>query len=582
MNIKNTNNKNNRNYSINSNSNSFFNELITPSLTPIKINNTIKEFTHSYISNEKKIDTKKLNQDLNNTYNNINNKTTLSNTIDNEEDNSNEVVGQILDTINKNSLSLYYDSESEFIKKIDSLNLKFYLETEKYLCNQNKKNQTQTSLFIILFKEINIFIEEIERLNLILLRKKYKPENIIKRTNELNQKKKEFQTQEEIIKALKLSQFNMETKLLQAVINENNLNKKIEILQKELEIYKNKNKSLNSKSKEHAMKNENLMYNSFQNSHNKNYFDKNNLINNMNGINISSMNNNKINININKPIKSKSPNSLKNKEYYLKFKKIKGSIDIKRNYSLSENKSKINNYTKNNNQNNYQILKNKSKNVINTDKIGIKRQRDMIYLGSLINKLNKTEKMTKNNSKLKLNEEKNNTIDLTKTSEELFHNHNYKKIIINNKNKKSKDESFNNYTIKKKITNNNFNDRNFLYNSFLSNHNNYNLKPTKTKTKILKNNLNLNKYISNNYSGSKTIEDDNEKEKEKYETDFNCFKIINNKKKNNENNWNINKIINKSIMNDFKNNRIKRKNIINILNSNSLRNSNISFNKKKF
>ena len=60
---------------------------------------------------------------------------------------------------------------------------------------------------------------------MIILIKKYKPENIKKRTDELNQKQKEFQIQENIIKALKKSQFNMENKQLQTVINENNLNK---------------------------------------------------------------------------------------------------------------------------------------------------------------------------------------------------------------------------------------------------------------------------------------------------------------------------------------------------------------------
>ena len=70
--------------------------------------------------------------------------------------------------------------------------------------------------------------------------KKYRPEYIIKRTDELSQKKKEFETKEEIIKTLKISQFNMENKLLQAVIKENNLNKKIEKLQKEIEFYKKK------------------------------------------------------------------------------------------------------------------------------------------------------------------------------------------------------------------------------------------------------------------------------------------------------------------------------------------------------
>ena len=98
----------------------------------------------------------------------------------------NEVLAELLDNLNKNSLNIFYrDSSSNFKRKIDELNLKFYLETEKYLSNQNKPEKTQSSLFIILFKQIKIYIEEIERLNLIILEKKYEPRNTIERTDEI-------------------------------------------------------------------------------------------------------------------------------------------------------------------------------------------------------------------------------------------------------------------------------------------------------------------------------------------------------------------------------------------------------------
>ena len=171
-------NKNNINHS--TNQKPVVTQIKTPISTPIKPDNYLNQkYSNLNISNEDNNNSEKINQDP------INTKTTSSNSIDSFEENSNEVVGKILDTISKNSLSIFYDSESEFKNKIDSLNLKFYLETEKYLCNQNKKVKTQTSLFIILFKQINIYIEEIQRLNMIILTKKYKPENIIKRTDEL-------------------------------------------------------------------------------------------------------------------------------------------------------------------------------------------------------------------------------------------------------------------------------------------------------------------------------------------------------------------------------------------------------------
>jgi len=576
------------------NSKSFIAKIKTPTLTPIKLdNNSIQEITNLNISNKENSNNTKINQDLSN----YNNKTTLTYSIDNSiEENSNEVVARILDTISKNSLSIFYDSESEFKNKIDSLNLKFYLETEKYLSNQNKKAKTQTSLFIILFKQINIYIEEIQRLNMIILTKKYKPENIIKRTDELNQKQKEFQTQENIIKALKISQFNMENKLLQAVINENNLNKKIESLQKEIEIYKNKIISMKNNSETHKIKIDKIMSNSFQNRNTQNICEEMNyqINKNKNCYSISitnefnnnplSNNNNNMSISINKSIKSKSPNGFNSKDYPLKLRKINKniSIDIKRNYSQNGSKSKINNYIKSENKKN--IGKIKSKYVINKEII--KKQntnsnsntKEMIYLGNLITKLNKTEKITKKNSKVKFDlEERKNTIDLANNNELYIQRNNYRKITINNKSKTLKEENINNYTNRKKYKNNLDNDE--ILNS-----------AKQTKTKIIKSDLDTNKCSNNenyNYSCFNTIENDNEKEK--CENALNCFKLMKNKKKKgNENYYNIDKIINKSIMNNFKsksllkNKEYRKKNCINISNSIGVRKNNNSNTKKKF
>ena len=575
------------------NSKSFIAKIKTPTLTPIKLdNNSIQEITNLNISNKEYNDSTKINQDLSN----YNNKTALTYSIDNSiEENSNEVVARILDTISKNSLSIFYDSESEFKNKIDSLNLKFYLETEKYLSNQNKKAKTQTSLFIILFKQINIYIEEIQRLNMIILTKKYKPENIIKRTDELNQKQKEFQIQENIIKALKKSQFNMENKLLQAVINENNLNKKIENLQKEIEIYKNKIISMKNNSETHKIKIDKIMSNSFQNRNTQNtceemdcQINKNKncySISITNGFNNNPLNNNNnISISINKSIKSKSPNGFSSKDYPLKLRKINKniSIDIKRNYSQNGSKSKINNYIKSENKNN--IGKIKSKYVINKEII--KKQntnsnpntKEMIYLGNLITKLNKTGKITKKNSKVKFDlEERKNTIDLANNNEQYIQRNNYRKITINNKSKTLKEENINNYTNRKNYKNNLDNDG--IMNS-----------AKQTKTKIIKSDLDTNKCSNNenyNYSCFNTIENDNEKER--CENALNCFKLMKNKKKKeNENYYNIDKIINKSIMNNFKsksllkNKEYRNKNCINISNSIGVRKNNNSNTKKKF
>jgi hypothetical protein len=581
-------NKNNINHS--TNQKPVVTQIKTPISTPIKPDNYLNQkYSNLNISNEDNNNSEKINQDP------INTKTTSSNSIDSFEENSNEVVGKILDTISKNSLSIFYDSESEFKNKIDSLNLKFYLETEKYLCNQNKKVKTQTSLFIILFKQINIYIEEIQRLNMIILTKKYKPENIIKRTDELNQKQKEFQIQENIIKALKKSQFNMENKLLQAVINENNLNKKIENLQKEIEIYKNKIISLKNNSETHTIKIDKKMSNSFQNKNTQSDFEEINckVNKNRNSISISNeyknnpKNINNMNINVNKSIKSKSPNGFNSKEYPLKLRKIKNSIDIKRNHSQNESKSKINNYIKSDKNNN--IGKNKLKYVIN--KQIIKKQntnsnsnkKEIVNLGGLITRINKTEKLTKKNSKINLDfGEEKNTLDLANNNEDIIEKNNYKKILINNKSKITTDEYINNYSNRPRYNYTLEND--LLFHPYINN-NSHNL-IKQTKSKILKSDLKSNKLFN-------TI--DIENEKEKFENAYNCFKSLQNKnkkKKNNENNSNIKKIINKSILNDLKSksllknkeisNRNKYKNIINISNSSGSRKNNNSNTKKKF
>ncbi len=192
------------------------------------------------------------NPPRNNNIKSIEKNLTFNETIESKEESPNELLSKILDTINSNSLNIFYpDSNSDFKKKIDSLNLKFYLETEKYLSNKNRSEKCQTSLFIILFKQINIYIEEIERLNLIIIKRKYDPKKIIERTDELIKKQNEFLTKEKLIKTLKKSKLNMETKLLESIINEDKLKKEIQTLKKENAIFKKQlsqnldNKSLN-------------------------------------------------------------------------------------------------------------------------------------------------------------------------------------------------------------------------------------------------------------------------------------------------------------------------------------------------
>jgi hypothetical protein len=152
-------------------------------------------------------------------------------------------LGDTIDDMKQHILDLYYDNNSLFKNKIDNLNLQFYLETEKYL-NYNKNNdinrsqKLQANLFMILFKQINIFLEEIERLNKIIIESKYKTETILKRTNDLNEKKNNILIKDNMIQSLKQTNTNTEKKLLETLLHEDKLIKDNERLRKENETYK--------------------------------------------------------------------------------------------------------------------------------------------------------------------------------------------------------------------------------------------------------------------------------------------------------------------------------------------------------
>lgn len=202
--------------------------------------------------------TNKHNSDSNlQNFTNYNNKQTEIKKIDlvtsytegSEKTNSFSTISNLLDNLNKNSLNLFYqNSTSLFKKKIDDLNLKFYLETEKYLTNKKKDYNCQNTLFIILFKQISLYIEEIERLNLIIQEKKFEPKNIKERTDEIIKKQKEFETKELLIKTLKDSKAHVESKLLEVIGNEDKLKMENEKLKKENEYLKDRLISLLPKS----------------------------------------------------------------------------------------------------------------------------------------------------------------------------------------------------------------------------------------------------------------------------------------------------------------------------------------------
>ena len=65
----------------------------------------------------------------------------------------------------------YYKEDSLFKKRLEKLNFKFYTETEKFLNNKQDMESSQDQLFVILFKQISLYMEENERLNKLLKEK---------------------------------------------------------------------------------------------------------------------------------------------------------------------------------------------------------------------------------------------------------------------------------------------------------------------------------------------------------------------------------------------------------------------------
>ena len=149
-------------------------------------------------------------------------------------------ISNILDVINDNNLNLFYkDGTSKFKYNIDQLNLKFYLETEKILSStQSDLSHNQNRLFLILFKQITLYIKEIERLNLVLIEESKNPNYLKKKVSFIEKQKLEFETKENLIQSLKNSISLLEKKLSNAIISENQIREESEKLKKEVKYYK--------------------------------------------------------------------------------------------------------------------------------------------------------------------------------------------------------------------------------------------------------------------------------------------------------------------------------------------------------
>ena len=156
-----------------------------------------------------------------------------------EESNNNlkvhNTISNLIDVINENNLNFFYqDNTSSFKYNIDQLNLKFYLETEKILSSTEKTYHNENKLFLILFKQINLYIREIERLNTVLIDQAKEPNLLKKKMVIISQKKSDLETKEMLIQTLKTTIKSLEKKLSKLIFSENNLKEENEKLKKDL------------------------------------------------------------------------------------------------------------------------------------------------------------------------------------------------------------------------------------------------------------------------------------------------------------------------------------------------------------
>ena len=154
--------------------------------------------------------------------------------IDNNVLNNNNL-SNLLNDLDFNNLNEYYELQSSiFMKKIQKLNLKFYWTCE-VLLNDKNIQYPYNKLFLILFKEISLYIEEIERLNK-QLKLKIKSENYYtQKISKLTEKEKNY-----LVNSQKLKNIQRNYNIL--LKSNDKYKSNIEKLNKKLNFYANTNK----------------------------------------------------------------------------------------------------------------------------------------------------------------------------------------------------------------------------------------------------------------------------------------------------------------------------------------------------
>ena len=220
------------------------------------------------------------------------------NKISSSEDNLSELL-TILKEIPLHNLNDYYNIETNvFKKRIEKLNLQFFWIYESILEGQNTKNNGDINintnsdnnnnnskkelifpynkLFLILFKEISLYIEEITRLNKQINAKNKNEKFYLKKLNDYKNKEKEYYMNKHIIKTLQRNIRNLEK-------SNEKLKNEIEKLNKKIFNAKYTNKSNESMNNNHSFKF--TINNNVNNYRYKNYQKANTIYNEYYGFN---------------------------------------------------------------------------------------------------------------------------------------------------------------------------------------------------------------------------------------------------------------------------------------------------------
>lgn len=165
-----------------------------------------------------------------------------------EDDSSKMNITNIILNSPLSNLNEFYDLETSLFKKrIERLNLKFFWETEN-LASQKTIPNPYNKLFLILFKEINLYTDEIVRLNTII-KEKSKNEKVYKsKIDEFSKKEKERLLTKQLLKNCQKTNKALEKKLNDKIKNE-------EKIKAEMNKIKSKNLSLNNSTFNNSMYN---------------------------------------------------------------------------------------------------------------------------------------------------------------------------------------------------------------------------------------------------------------------------------------------------------------------------------------